>query len=209
MGSDETYTELQPLHKRNFVPINLHKMIEDVLLFHKTFGHPIQEKPTIPSPDRQVLRNKLIRDEYIGEFNPAWTACLAIGKKVADWPKDSALDPVKLHEEPTAQALAEFGDVIADLIYYLIGTALEYGIPLAQVWDAVQEANMSKLWTEKEFLERDDNNPEYRNWTARINDHVAATGSARCWKVVDEDGKVRKPPSWKEPNIVDIIKAAL
>jgi len=176
----------------------LHKMIEDVRLFHQTFGHPILPKPTIPSPEKQVLRSKLIRDEYIGEFGPAWAKCAEAAKN----PQPHDRDP----EHTKQLALAEFGDVIADMIYYLIGAALEYGLPLAQIWDAVQEANMSKLWTDQEYWQRSE---EQIHWQSTLVEVVAATGSARCWSVKDETGKVRKPPSWKEPNILAIIKGAM
>lgn len=36
-------------------------------------------------------------------------------------------------------------DALADLIYVVVGTALEFGIPLHAVWEEVQRANMSKL----------------------------------------------------------------
>ncbi len=40
--------------------------------------------------------------------------------------------------------LPEVADAIADLCYVLMGTALEFGIPLQAVWDRVQVANMAK-----------------------------------------------------------------
>lgn len=168
-------------------------LIEDVLLFHKTFGHPILPKPTIPSPERQVLRNKLIRDEWLEELDPAW-AELAKLKKLEDQGK-----PI----DPTT-ALAEFGDAIVDVIYYLIGTAHEYGIPLQQIWDAVQQANMSKLWTGDEV----DSFIMPSGW--RYNAAKEPISSdRRCYIMYDETGKVRKPPSWKEPDIKAIIRKAM
>lgn len=179
----------------------MNNLISDVLLFHKTFGHPVLPSPAIPSPERQVLRNKLIRDEWLEELDPAW-AELAKLKKLEDQGK-----PI----DPTT-ALAEFGDAIADVIYYLIGTAHEYGIPLQEIWDAVQTANMSKLWTQREtsqegiqmnFLEC--------GWKSRVALPNAdlSDPDARIISVTDETGKVRKPPSWKEPDIRVIIRKAM
>jgi predicted HAD superfamily Cof-like phosphohydrolase len=176
----------------------IQNLIEDVRLFHQTFGHPIVEKPTIPSPERQVLRSKLIRDEYQGEFDPAWCKCAALRKALTD---QELASPGGQHD--TIEALAEFGDAIADVIYFLIGTAHEYGIPLAQIWQAVQEANMSKLWTEQEV----DTATIPDGWRATIAPHTV--GQDARYLVYDETGKVRKPPSWKEPDITSIIRKAM
>jgi predicted HAD superfamily Cof-like phosphohydrolase len=46
--------------------------------------------------------------------------------------------------ENTEANLPETADAIADLIYVLIGTAHEFGIPLADVWAEVQRTNMAK-----------------------------------------------------------------
>ncbi len=195
-ANDPVVPYLESFYRRN----RMHKMIEDVKLFHKTFGHPILEKPTIPPADRQVLRSKMVRDEYIGEFDPAWAKCLALRAALTDQELQS---PGGQHD--TTDALAEFGDAIADVIYFLIGTALEYGIPLATIWDAVQEANMSKLWTHLEWEQRLMDGGQ-QGWVADNVPGIARSG--RCLSVRDETGKVRKPPSWEEPNIVGIIKAA-
>lgn len=174
----------------------MQNLINDVLLFHKTFGHPVLPKPAIPSPERQVLRNKLIRDEYIGEFDPAWAKCMALRKVLSD---QELASPGGIHDQ--VEALAEFGDAIADVIYYLIGTAHEYGIPLQEIWDVVQEANMSKLWTRKEI----DTTPGVPDgWDAK-----PVGDLPRMYIVYDETGKVRKPPSWKEPDIKAIIRKAM
>lgn len=90
-------------------------MVKDVLEFHQKFGVPRLDKPGFPSKDRITLRMGLIREEF-GE----------------------------LHSAIARRCLPETADAIADLIYVLIGTAHEFGIPLDQVWDAVQASNMAK-----------------------------------------------------------------
>lgn len=178
------------LRRRNVVPIQLPKMIEDVRQFHKAFGHPVLPKPQIPSAERQQLRSKLVRDEYIEEFDLAWMHCARL--KNGGCPKDSDYDL------EVTKGLADFGDAIADMIYYLIGTALEYGIPLDKIWDAVQQANMSKLWNSTEAADA----PE--GW------HLVNVPDCPGYFIVyDETGKVRKPPSWKEPDIEAIIRQAM
>ena len=45
-------------------------------------------------------------------------------------------------------------DALADLIYVIVGCALEYGIPLDKVFDEVQRSNMTKL--RNGIIKRDD-----------------------------------------------------
>lgn len=123
--------------------------IDDVTVFHEMCAVPVISIPKIPTLDRQLLRWRLIDEEVNKE----------------------------LHVAMDNGNLADIADGIADAIYVLIGTALEYGIPLESVWNAVQEANMNKK------------------------DPV--TGLV----IHNEYGKVIKPPGWKKPDIRAIINA--
>lgn len=89
----------------------------DVLEFHNTFGLTVHDKPQIPSHDDVVLRAVITRDEFNDEYLPA----LLNGdiKRIAD-------DGV-------------------DLIYFIMGTFITYGIDPQPIWDAVQAANMAKM----------------------------------------------------------------
>lgn len=91
-------------------------MVQDVLAFHKAGNVPCPTVPAFPSKERIEFRKRLIDSEMV-EFNVA-------------------------HEE---RDLPEVADAIADLIYVLIGTAHEYGIPLEAVWQEVQKTNMAKF----------------------------------------------------------------
>jgi predicted HAD superfamily Cof-like phosphohydrolase len=71
--------------------------------------------------------------------------------------------------------LVGIADGIADSVYVLVGTALEYGIPLDRVWGAVHSANMAKV------------------------DPVTGKVRKRF------DGKVLKPDGWKRPDIAAIL----
>lgn len=122
------------------------KLMDDVRAFHEACDVPVLETPQVPAPERQNLRWKLIKEEYAELF--------------ASWCRDD---------------LVGMADALADLIYVLVGTALEYGIPLDKVWDAVQAANMAKVDTE--------------------------TGKVRK----REDGKVLKPENWQAPDIAGIL----
>ena len=179
-------------------------MIADVMDFHQCFGHPILPTPNAPDTNRQVLRDKLLRDE-LTEWDLHHNTILM------DW---NRLGPVE-----RLRALADFGDVIADLIYYLIGTALEYGLPLGQIWDAVQQANMSKLWTYAEISDGANGRLLPNQWGpgwsfsqvigSRTGNHTLTPANARWFSVKDGAGKVRKPPSWKEPDIEGIVARAM
>jgi predicted HAD superfamily Cof-like phosphohydrolase len=126
---------------------SLYDAICDVIDFHAAFGVPIADGVSIPEKERVELRKKLIAEEV---------------KETLD-----AID---------AGDLIEIADGLADIIVVVIGTALEYGIPLAAVWDEVHRSNMAKL------------DPE--------------TGKP----IHREDGKVLKPASWTPPDIKSILR---
>jgi predicted HAD superfamily Cof-like phosphohydrolase len=84
--------------------------------FHERFSVPFSTKPTIISKDRATLRMKLIDEEA-----------------------------TELRTAMQNDDLVEVADGIADLIYVAIGAAIEYGIPLSEVWDEVHATNMLKV----------------------------------------------------------------
>jgi predicted HAD superfamily Cof-like phosphohydrolase len=92
-------------------------MIGDVRAFHEQFGVPVADRVGWPPPYRIVLRRSLHTEEM------------------------RELEQAICH----SNSLPEVADAIADLIYVLIGTAHEFGIPLAAVWREVQAANMRKV----------------------------------------------------------------
>lgn len=125
----------------------MEKLLSDVASFHRACDLPVIETPTLPSPDRALLRIRLIKEEC-----------------------DETLSALYRDD------LVELADGLADLIYVCVGTALEYGIPLDLVWNAVQRANMTKV--------------------------DPATGKV----LKREDGKVLKPLGWTPPDIKSIIE---
>ncbi len=88
----------------------------DVTLFHSKFGIPIRIVPEIPAENRQILRLNLIMEE-VSELQEAIRQYDIIG----------------------------IADGIADAIYVILGTAIEYGINMTPVWDEVQRTNMAKV----------------------------------------------------------------
>lgn len=91
--------------------------LNQVAQFHDTFGHPIEEKPIIPAPERCDLRVALLAEE-LKELQAA----------IVD--KD----------------LVEIADALCDLQYVLSGAVLEFGLGdlFPSLFDEVQRSNMSK-----------------------------------------------------------------
>lgn len=124
--------------------------IADVRAFHKACDVPSPAVTGFPSKDRVDLRLRLIDEERS-----------------------------ELENSIIAKDIEGVADAIADSIYVLVGTALEFGIPLDRVWAEVQRANMRKV------------DPE--------------TGKVRR----REDGKILKPDGWVGPDIAAAMTADL
>lgn len=75
----------------------------------------------------------------------------------------------ELDEFAKASTIEDQADAMIDTIYLALGTLVEMGVKPEAVFQIVHEANMSKLWP--------DGKPRYR----------------------ETDGKVIKPPGWKDP----------
>lgn len=124
----------------------MRKVLQDVKDFHDGCGIPVAPTPSFPADDRVDLRNKLLTEEYNEYFR---------GIENRD--------------------IVEVADALADMVYIIAGTALEFGIPLDRVWDEVQRSNMTKI------------------------DPV--TGQVRR----RSDGKIQKPDGWQPPNIKKVM----
>lgn len=92
-------------------------VLNQVADFHRTFKHPIVEKPGIPSPDRCKLRVSLIAEEL-----------------------------KELQEAIDDKDLVEIADALCDIQYVLSGAILEFGLgeKFPELFDEVQRSNMSK-----------------------------------------------------------------
>jgi predicted HAD superfamily Cof-like phosphohydrolase len=93
---------------------NEYNMVKE---FHKTFGHPVADKPTLMNLPRACSRYKWMKEE-IDEFL-------------------EATEKGDIYEQ---------ADALLDNIYFALGTLVEMGIPPAELFAIVQKANMSKLW---------------------------------------------------------------
>lgn len=94
--------------------------------FHRTFGHPIADRPTMPTTERARARLKWMREE-LDEFEEALEAG----------------DFVKMY------------DAMLDESYFVAGTLVEMGLNLEIGIDIVHQANMAKVWPDGE-LHRDE-----------------------------------------------------
>ncbi len=63
------------------------------------------------------------------------------------WEYDRAVDK---------RDLVNLAQELADILYVVYGAALEYGIPLDEVFDEIHRANMSKLDADGSVLRRED-----------------------------------------------------
>lgn len=89
---------------------------EMVRQFHQTYGVRIQEAAGLPGSERRELRGDLLREEF-----------------------------EELCKAEAENNFIEIADALADMLYIIHGTALEYGIPLDAVVAEVHRSNMSKL----------------------------------------------------------------
>ncbi len=96
---------------------NWQEMVAD---FHRKMGQPVADKPGFLNYERFRLRLAWLteeRDELLEG-------------QLADNPKDG---------------LVKAADALGDLIYVCLGTAVEMGIPMDKVFQAIHKANMAKL----------------------------------------------------------------
>lgn len=101
--------------------------LNQVSEFHKTFKHPILDKPQIPSEARSNLRVSLIAEEL-----------------------------KELEEAIKANDLVEVADALCDIQYVLSGAVLEFGLgdKFVELFNEVQRSNMSKACaTEQEAID--------------------------------------------------------
>lgn len=124
-------------------------LLKDLTDFHLACDVPVLDKPQFPAQDRIDLRKRLL-DEEVKEY----------------------------HDAVEARDLVEVADALGDIIYIAVGSALEFGIPLDKVWDAIQRSNMNKA------------DPA----TGKVNRRA--------------DGKILKPEGWTPPEIEYIIGVA-
>lgn len=94
----------------------MRELMQALIQFQAKMGQPIGEWPSSRLPkERAWLRRELISEE----FNELWSAL-------------------------RRESLIETADAMCDLIYVVVGTAVEMGIDLAPLWEEVHRTNMAK-----------------------------------------------------------------
>lgn len=121
-------------------------MLGDVAKFHKKHDHPVLDKPALPEVRRVILRHVLLVEEFaeliaailgVKDEHKIEMLRLTIHNTTRDWMDDFI-------EDITDSDVPGVAKEVCDLLYVVLGTALEYGIPMDDVWPAVHQSNMTK-----------------------------------------------------------------
>ncbi len=111
--------------------LNTHQ--EQVAEFHRATDAPIVAQPAVPPEDRLALRIKLLAEEF-----------------------DEAVEAMSEAESGSLDALAHVAKELADVLVVTYGAALEWGIDLGPVMDAVHASNMAKVGLDGKVQRRPD-----------------------------------------------------
>lgn len=137
-----------PSEKPLDFPRGIAGAVNDVWSFHDACDVPCLDEPQWPGDERAQLRAALIEEER-SELMAALHCAVSPGN---EWNPATA----QLNERDPKGQLCAIAREIVDLIYILVGTALEFGIPLGRVWAVVHRANMAKLGPDGKALKRAD-----------------------------------------------------
>jgi predicted HAD superfamily Cof-like phosphohydrolase len=118
----------------------MQKQLDAVAAFHRAFGVGIAEVPIAETP----LEIKNLRHKLMAEENNEYL------------------------EAANANDLVEVADALGDMLYILCGTILTHGMQhiIEEVFDEIQQSNMSKLGVDGKPIYREDGKvmkgPQYR-----------------------------------------------
>jgi len=106
------------------------KQIEDVCIFHDSFGIKNNYTPTEKLSENVVL----LRHRLMAEENEEYLEACKNGD------------------------LVEIADALGDMMYILCGTILSHGLQdkIEEIFDEIQKSNMSKLGTDGKAIYRED-----------------------------------------------------
>jgi predicted HAD superfamily Cof-like phosphohydrolase len=137
----------------------MNKLMTDVTTFHLAAEHPVAITPN-PLPEERVqLRLRMILEE-VEELLQATTqpshdleAGLALLRRHLSQ-ADRAYT-VSNSMNSAVDYYADVADALVDITYLVVGMGVEMGLPLPEVWQEVQRANMDKF-PDGKVLRRED-----------------------------------------------------
>lgn len=94
----------------------MRELIESVARFHDAFGVPVKDRPTQPTNERRALRIGLLQEE--------WHEYLEAERK---------------------RDMVEIADALGDMLFVIIGTAAEYGLPIQEIVREICRSNLTKI----------------------------------------------------------------
>ena len=167
-------------------------------------GQETPDKPTVLDEKTARLRAALILEEAFETITKGLGICIEIEDNMyihADSYKslleNGAIELAK-DREPN---LIELADGVADLFYVSEGTALAAGIDNEPVLEEVTKSNNSKLWSEEDVRDNQEE-IEKNGWTVTLIRDLT-------YRVTRADGKVIKSPSYYAADIKKIIDQQL
>lgn len=132
-------------------------LMEDIAQLQHAFGHPVNDEPVEHyelDRQRMAMRLRTIGEEYFELLETAYPE--GVMKHVV------AANKVKLETmlvstpDPSTFDLEKAGDALVDMMVFIVGTGLEWGIPLDRLWAAVHRANMAKVGPDGKVTYRED-----------------------------------------------------
>lgn len=186
--------------------------LQDLIAFHQVLGTTGPSQPTGLQPAPGIERDRFIM--MSGMLKGASESLKREGCTIAG--RRGRLMMEELHEVLVAMLVTDpvrLADGLADLIFAAVGTAVEAGIPLDEIWEKVCASNMAKFVPCTAGCRpvcgvymQDVTYLQLEHVTDRICETCRGTG-----KVVlrDESGKVKKPEGWTPPttDIEAILRA--
>ncbi len=172
--------------------------------FMRLFAQATPEKPIQLDTATATLRARLILEEAFE------TVVKGLGLSVQIYTEEgmATIHQDNLKDIISAQGigfikenevdLVELADGLADLAYVgEFGTAVAAGIDLEPIQDAVHASNMTKAWQEEDLDTAKQLHP-----TAKVENYGGG-----LYRLVREDGKVIKSPSYQRVDIAPLVKA--
>jgi|GEM_PF-1700017 len=179
-------TVIEKSKKQKPNPNKWWQMVKD---FHKAFNHPIQDKPTQMELQRAISRSVWTGEEALVEFLHASSQNqsefdLAFTQMIDGLYKAKVKsDSMEYYADGVERIVAQ-ADALTDTLYFVLGSFVEMGVKPDKLFEAVQNSNMSKLFT---------------------------VDGKKVAKYREEDGKILKSPDFfaPEPYLIKEIERQL